>query len=124
MSSLDVFFSEHVEGSGNNKAVEIYNGTTAPINLAASNYVVQTYFNGQTVPEQTFVLTGTVAVGDVYVLALNNGTSQAIIAQADQTTTDQFGWYNGNDAIVLRKGGSGGQVLDSVGQIGVDPGTE
>jgi hypothetical protein len=76
------------------------------------------------VPEQTFVLTGTVAAGDVYVLALNNGTLEAIIAQADQTTTDQFGWYNGNDAIVLRKGGPGGQVLDSIGQIGVDPGTE
>ncbi|MEG4634733.1 Ig-like domain-containing protein, partial [Microcoleus sp. AR_TQ3_B6] len=124
MSSLDIFFSEYVEGSGNNKALEIYNGTTAPINLAASNYVVPTYFNGQTVPDQTFVLTGTVAAGDVYVLALNNGTFQAIIDQADQTTTDQFGWYNGNDAIVLRKGGSGGQVVDSIGQIGVAPATE
>ncbi len=112
MSSLDVFFSEYIEGSSNNKALEIYNGTTAPINLGASNYVVQTYFNGKTVPEQTFVLTGTVAAGDVYVLALNNETLQAIIAQADQTTTDQFGWYNGNDAILLRKGGSGGQILD------------
>ena len=125
MSSLDVFFSEYVEGSGNNKALEIYNGTTAPINLGASNYVVQTYFNGETVPgEETFVLTGTVAAGDVYVLALNNGTLQPIIAQADQTTTDQFAWYNGNDSIVLRKGGPTGQVVDSIGQIGVDPGTE
>ncbi|MEG4273641.1 MULTISPECIES: choice-of-anchor Y domain-containing protein, partial [unclassified Microcoleus] len=124
MSSLDVFFSEYVEGSGNNKALEIYNGTTAPINLAASNYVIQTYFNGQTTPIQTFVLTGTVAAGDVYVIALDNGTLQAILDQADQTTTSQFGWYNGNDAIVLRKGGSGGQILDSIGQIGFDPGTQ
>ena len=130
MPSLDVFFSEYVEGSGNNKALEIYNGTTAPINLSAGNYVVQTYFNGNTVTIQTFTLTGTVAVGDVYVFALNNGdpltntTLAAILAQADQTVTDQFGWYNGNDAIVLRKGGAGGQILDSIGQIGFDPGTQ
>ncbi|MDP8932607.1 MAG: lamin tail domain-containing protein, partial [Cyanobacteriota bacterium] len=130
MSSLDVFFSEYVEGSSNNKALEIYNGTTAPINLSTGNYVVQTYFNGNSVPTQTFALTGTVVVGDVYVFALNNGepltnnTLAAILGQADQTTTSQFGWYNGNDAIVLRKGGTGGQVVDSLGQIGVDPGTE
>jgi hypothetical protein len=124
MSSLDVFFSEYVEGSSNNKALEIYNGTTAPINLGAGNYVVQTYFNGNTTSIQTFVLTGTVAAGDVYVLALDNGTFQAILDQADQTTTSQFGWYNGNDAIVLRKGGVGGQILDSIGQIGFDPGTQ
>ncbi|MEG4814975.1 choice-of-anchor Y domain-containing protein, partial [Microcoleus sp. K5-D4] len=130
MSSLDVFFSEYIEGSGNNKALEIYNGTTAPINLFAENYVVQTYFNGNSVPTQTFSLTGTVAVGDVYVFALNNGdpvtnsTLAAMLAQADQTDTNQFGWYNGNDAIVLRKGGTGGQVVDSIGQIGFDPGTQ
>ncbi|MEG4470718.1 Ig-like domain-containing protein, partial [Microcoleus sp. AT9_B5] len=130
MPSLDVFFSEYVEGSGNNKALEIYNGTTVPINLAAENYVVQTYFNGNSVPAQTVSLTGTVAVGDVYVFALNNGdpltnnTLAAILAQADQTDTNQLGWYNGNDAIVLRKGGTGGQVVDSIGQIGVNPGTE
>ncbi|MEG4148808.1 lamin tail domain-containing protein [Microcoleus sp. Pol12B5] len=130
MSSLDVFFCEYVEGSGNNKALEIYNGTTAPINLLTGNYVVQTYFNGNSVPTQTFPLTGTVAVGDVYVFALNNGdpvtnsTLAAMLAQADQTDTNQFGWYNGNDAIVLRKGGTGGQVVDSIGQIGVNPGIE
>ena len=130
MPSLDLLLSEYVEGSSNNKALEIYNGTTAPINLATENYVVQTYFNGNSVPQQTFVLTGTVAAGDVYVFALNNGdpltnsTLAAILVQADQIETNQFGWYNGNDAIVLRKGGAGGQILDSIGQIGFDPGTE
>ena len=31
------------------------------------------------------------------------------------------GWFNGDDAVVLRKGTT---VIDVIGQIGVDPGTE
>ncbi len=31
------------------------------------------------------------------------------------------GWFNGNDAVVLRKGTT---VIDVIGQIGFDPGTE
>ena len=38
---------------------------------------------------------------------------------ADQTNGS--GWFNGDDAIVLRKGTT---VLDLIGQIGFDPGTE
>ena len=30
----DLFFSEYIEGSSNNKAVEIYNGTGAAVDLA------------------------------------------------------------------------------------------
>ena len=42
----DVFFSEYIEGSSNNKALEIYNGTGATVNLAAGGYNVQMFFNG------------------------------------------------------------------------------
>jgi uncharacterized protein len=99
----DLFFSEYVEGSSNNKALEIYNSTGAAINLSAEGYVVQMYFNGNSTPATTINLTGTVANGDVFVLAqsLANAT---IIAQADQTSSAS--WYNGDDAIVLRKGGT------------------
>ncbi|MCC5604398.1 lamin tail domain-containing protein [Nostoc favosum] len=117
----DLFFSEYVEGSSNNKALEIYNSTGAAINLSAEGYVVQMYFNGNSTPATTINLTGTVANGDVFVLAqsLANAT---IIAQADQTSSAS--WYNGDDAIVLRKGGTSGSIVDVIGQIGVDPGTE
>ena len=40
----DLFFSEYIEGSSYNKAVEIYNGTGAPVDLAAGGYNVQIYF--------------------------------------------------------------------------------
>ena len=42
----ELFFSEYVEGSSNNKALEIYNGTGAAVDLAAGNYSVQMCFNG------------------------------------------------------------------------------
>ena len=119
----ELFFSEYVEGSSINKALEIYNGTGAAVDLATGGYVVQMYFNGSTVPGLTINLTGSVANGDVFVLAQSGANaSPAIIAQADQTSGASF--YNGDDAIVLRKGGANGAIVDVIGQIGVDPGTE
>ena len=117
-ASPDLFFSEYVEGSSNNKALEIYNGTGAPVDLAGATYNVQMYFNGAATAGLTINLTGTVASGDVFVLA-QSSASTAILAQADQTNGS--GWYNGDDAIVLRKGTT---VIDSIGQVGSDPGTE
>jgi hypothetical protein len=117
----DLFFSEYVEGSSNNKALEIYNNTGAAVDLAAAGYVVQMYFNGNTTAGLTIPLTGTVANGDVFVLAQSSASS-VILAQADQTNGS--GWFNGDDAVVLRKGGASGAVVDAIGQIGFDPGTE
>jgi predicted extracellular nuclease len=116
----DLFISEYVEGAGNNKALELFNGTGAPIDLAAGEYVLQMYFNGATTAT-TVPLTGKVAAGDVYVFAAS-GASAPILAQADQTYSGAL--FNGDDAIVLRRGGAAGTVLDSIGQVGVDPGTE
>ncbi|RMF64522.1 MAG: hypothetical protein D6742_14920, partial [Cyanobacteria bacterium J069] len=117
----DLFFSEYIEGSSNNKALEIFNSTGAAIDLAADGYIVQMYFNGSTTAGLTINLAGTVAPGDVFVLA-QSAASATILAQADQT--NGAGWFNGDDAIVLRKGGAAGIVIDSIGQIGFDPGTE
>jgi len=39
-----LFISEYVEGSSNSKALEIYNGTGAAIDVAAGGYSVQMYF--------------------------------------------------------------------------------
>lgn len=117
----DVFVSEYIEGTSNNKAIEIYNGTASSINLSTGGYQLEYYFNGSASVGLTIALTGTVAAGDVYVVA-QASASAAILAQADQTNSS--GWYNGDDAIVLRKGGVGGAIVDSIGQVGLDPGTE
>ena len=77
----DVFFSEYIEGSSNNKALEIFNGTGAPIDLAGGGYSVQMCFNDNATCTLTIGLTGTVAAGDVYVLAQSTA-SPVILAQA------------------------------------------
>jgi Tol biopolymer transport system component len=114
----ELFFSEYIEGSSNNKSLEIYNGTGVAMDLAAGSYDVQIFFNGSTTPGNTISLTGMVADGDVYVLA-HSSASATILAEADQTSGSLT--YNGDDAIVLRKAGV---VIDSIGQVGFDPGTE
>ena len=115
----ELFFSEVIEGSSNNKALEIYNGTGATIDLATGGYNIQMYFNGSTTAGLTINLTGTALTsGDVYVVA-QSAASAPILAQADQTNGS--GWFNGDDAVVLRKGTT---IVDSLGQVGVDPGTE
>jgi hypothetical protein len=117
----DLFISEYVEGSSNNKAIELYNGTGAPVDLAAGGYLLQFFFNGATSPGTSVPLTGTVADGEVFVLA-HASAAAAVLAQADQTSAASF--YNGDDALVLRRGGASGPVVDSLGQVGVDPGSE
>ena len=62
----ELFISEYIEGSSNNKAIEIFNGTTAPVDLAAGGYSVQMFFNGNPVATLTINLNGVVAPGDVF----------------------------------------------------------
>lgn len=111
-----VYFSEYVEGSSNNKALEIYNSSESEINL--SGYKVEYYFNGSASTGLTINLAGTVPAKGVFVLA-HGSANPAILAVANQTNS--AGWFNGDDAIVLKNGNT---VLDSIGQVGVDPGTE
>ncbi|HEU6443592.1 MAG TPA: Ig-like domain-containing protein [Gaiellaceae bacterium] len=119
--STDLFISEYIEGTSNNKAIEIFNGTGSAVDLMAGGYTLLYHFNGNPTAGLTIPLTGSVAAGDVYVVA-QSAASPMILAQADQT--NGAGWFNGDDAVVLRKGGASGPLLDVIGQVGFDPGTE
>jgi predicted extracellular nuclease len=114
--TAELFFSEYIEGSSYNKALEIYNGTGAAVDLAAGEYSIFMSFNGGS-STYTINLTGTVADGDVYVVAPTNAVLQAILDAADQLQGTT--WFNGDDAIVLQKSGV---PVDVIGQVGVDPG--
>ncbi|WP_420628386.1 ExeM/NucH family extracellular endonuclease [Candidatus Leptofilum sp.] len=113
-----LFISEYVEGSSNNKAIEIYNGTGTAVDLSTNNYQLEFYFNGNTSPLTTINLAGSLADGDVYIVADNDATT-AILNVADQTSTSSF--FNGDDAIVLRNSSG---IVDVIGQIGFDPGSQ
>ena len=115
-STGDLFFSEYVEGSGNNKALEIYNPLPVAVNLA--DYTVRLYNNGAATPNTSLVLGGTLAPGAALVIA-NPSAGAALLALA-QRTSGVCG-FNGDDALVLEKGGV---VVDAIGQVGFDPGTQ
>jgi predicted extracellular nuclease len=112
----ELFISEYVEGSSYNKALEIYNGTGAAVDL--STYTIELYSNGASSPSQTTALSGTLADGDVFVIA-HPSADAAILAVADATNGSVVN-FNGDDAVVLRNGAT---VADVIGQVGFDPGS-
>lgn len=111
----DLFFSEYIEGSGSNKAIEIYNPSDVVVDL--SNYVLKQSHDGKgwidadTTPSYLLNLTGTIQPHDVYVLyATGTDVSSAIVAQGDWTAPYGVGegqtkivYFNGNDAMGLFK---------------------
>src|SRR5688572_30687020 len=72
-ATSELFFSEYIEGSGFNKALEIYNGTGTAAPL--TGYTVEMYFNGSSTAGLTLTLNGSIADGDVYVIANTNATT-------------------------------------------------
>ncbi|HLO53602.1 MAG TPA: zinc-dependent metalloprotease family protein, partial [Saprospiraceae bacterium] len=115
----ELFISEYVEGSSNNKAIEIYNPTMSPVVLTG-NYQLRLYFNGSASVGNTINLTGTLNAQDVYVVA-NTAANATILAQTDLTSGSLT--FNGDDAVELFKNGTS-TTIDVIGQIGFDPGTE
>ncbi len=116
--TTDLIFSEYVEGSSNNKYIEIYNGTGATVNLA--DYKLRLYANGASSPTNDVALSGSLATCSVVVykntgaaLTLPGGVTSAVNAAVN---------YNGDDAMVLFKV-STNSIVDIIGQIGCDPGT-
>jgi predicted extracellular nuclease len=118
-ATTDLLISEYIEGTSFNKAIEIYNGTGNPVDLTAGAYVLQLHSNGSPTVSQSLALSGTLADGDVLVLA-HASAAAGILAVTDVTNSAVIN-FNGDDGVVLRKGGN---VIDAFGQIGVDPGSE
>lgn len=112
-SAPDLFFSEYVEGSSNNKAVEIVNATSNSVNLA--NYDVQIYSNGSGSAGATITLSGTLAPGAAYLLCNSSASFTGLCSQTSNSLT-----FNGDDAVMLRHSTS---AIDVIGQVGVDPGS-
>lgn len=63
-----MFFSEYIAGSSLHKAPKIYNSDTAnSVNLGGCK--IQIFLNGNNIASTTISLTGSIAPGDVYVVA-------------------------------------------------------
>ena len=112
----DLIISEYVEGSSNNKAIEIYNGTGETVNL--SDYSVELYLNGSKEAGKSEILSGELKHDETYVI-VNSQAGDVLKSKADKLSTSVTS-YNGDDAIVLKHND---EVIDSVGKVGEDPGT-
>ena len=121
--TLDLFISEYIEGSSNNKGIEIFNPTGVSVDL--SNYFVKLSRNGSgwgmydaDTEESGFVyqLDGTLANGDVLVIATDQATFQSDI----QLSYPSVCHFNGDDAVGLFNNNS---LIDAVGNPSEDPGS-
>jgi endonuclease I/chitodextrinase len=99
-TATELLISEYIEGSSNNKAIEIANFTGSTVDLSA--YVLKKQTNGAGSWSGGLALTGQLAHGSVFVAANSNATS-AILNVADITSGGSEMVFNGNDAVGLFK---------------------
>ncbi len=136
----ELFISEYVEGSHNNKSLEIYNPGSAAV-TTDNLYRVTRWRDGtaQWIPQMSDTLKGTIAANGTLVITLDRrnpaGTGQDTQVFSDlQAKTNLFlsGNYNvsysmsfnGDDAMTLdKKVGNQWVPVDIFGKIGEDPGT-
>ena len=106
-------FREYIDGSGSNKAVEVYGASAGSVDLSTCE--VRIYADGSAAPTATVALGGNLAPGDLHV-ACNTAADLIILGECDSDSID-FN-YDGNDAVVLA---CGGRILDVIGRIGENP---
>lgn len=101
--AADLIISEYVEGSSNNKALELYNGTGQTVDL--SNYTISLYANGAKNSKDQ-QLTGNLEHGETFVI---------YHPLANEIIKNKGDFESGVAAIELKKNG---KIVDSFGQVG------
>lgn len=107
--ATDLFISEYIEGTSNNKAIEIANYTGSSVNLA--NYSIKKQVNGANSWANELVLNGTLVNNTVYVIA-NSSASSEVTSLAQLKVNGAPIDFNGNDPVGLFKNGT---LIDIVG---------
>ena len=106
-----LFISEYVEGTSNNKAIEIANQTGITISMSA--YSIRKQTNGSGKWSSDYFLSGNLSNGDVYVVGNTNATNE-LKSRADILTGNAIITFNGNDPVGLFKNG---KLVDIVGRF-------
>ncbi|MEQ6122876.1 endonuclease [Pseudotenacibaculum sp. MALMAid0570] len=106
--ATEIFISEYVEGSSNNKAIEIVNVTQNAIDL--SDYNLRRQANGAGAWSTRFDLSGILNSGEVVVVINGSASDPTLLAEADITVPNNAGTnfgeplnFNGNDPVGLFK---------------------
>ena len=108
----DLFISEYVEGSSNNKAIEIANFTGTTVNLSAYTLARDVNSNGSF--GAALQLVGSIPNGEVFVVSRGDAAS-GTVAVADQLSSADALSFNGDDPVGLFKNGS---LIDIFGNFG------
>jgi hypothetical protein len=121
-NATDLFFSQYIEGSSDNKMISIFNGTGSAVNL--QSYSITHYNNGasesagtkynHTLPNLSLPNGGT------YTLYNASATASFKPSLLSISLNSSFIGFNGDDALSLKKNGS---IIDVFGIIGMDPGS-
>ncbi len=112
----NILISEYVEGSGYNKALELYNGGADTVSL--EGYSLERYSNGSAQVSETLDLSDeSLAAGAVLVIV--SSQAEAPLSGLGDLSSGVIS-HNGDDAYVLRNGDG---VVDSFGRVGEDPGS-
>ena len=101
-NTVDLFFSEYMEGSGSNKALEIANFTGATVNL--SSYQIKLSLNGNTNWNHVYSFPTNTSINNGEVFVIANGGATVCQSVFDDLNNDITS-FNGKDgdAIVLYK---------------------
>ncbi|WP_445778283.1 extracellular exonuclease ExeM [Shewanella sp.] len=109
MANADVLISEYVEGSSNNKAIELYNNGDTAVDL--TGYKLVRYKDGDTAALDMVELTDSIAAKSIKVI-LHPSAAITLPAGTDSMTGNLY--FNGGDAVGLLKDGV---LVDVIGDI-------
>ena len=110
--STEIFFSEYIEGSSFNKALEIVNLTGKTINLETLAYSIKKQSNGDGDWMGEVMLKGNIAHNETFVISNEAADIPEITNKANQLKTGAPLDFNGNDPVGLFKNG---QLIDIIG---------
>jgi len=96
----DLIISEYISSDGNNRMLELFNGTSSDIDLAASNYQVEVYFDGADLPGQIVRLNGTIKAGEAMVIG-NSAAADVALTKVDDTVPGLG--FSAPDAVVVKR---------------------
>ena len=111
----DLLISKYIEGANNDKAIELYNGTTNAVDL--SKYQLREYDNGSKSATRTVKLSGVLQPKECAIITREDSgpLPPDPALQAGLTIRTNALRFNGDDVVVLSKGAL--SFVDRVGQV-------
>jgi hypothetical protein len=119
-------FSEYVEGTSENKAIEVWNCGSVPVDLTGVNVDLQA--NADTTFSATYPMSGTLGPNDVFVICRNSTLISAELSPRCDASSNVAA-FNGDDRLALyreenttlRYQAGADTLLDAFGELGVRP---